>query len=254
MSTKEKLSEDEENTEELGFWGHLEELRKRIFIAVFGIVIGCIISGVFIEPLMNIVLLGPAARAHLHLQNLKPFGVPFLYFKVIFIVGFIIAFPFVLYQLWKFIAPGLYENEKKWAGTITFFTTLCFLCGIAFAYFFMIPSMLAFSATFGTSQISNNIDVNEYFGFVSMMLLGSGIIFEMPMVSFVLARVGIINHKMLRKFWRHAVVVILIIAAILTPSPDPINQLFFATPLFVLYELSIWVAKFSAKPKLAENS
>ncbi|MCO5251532.1 MAG: twin-arginine translocase subunit TatC [Candidatus Kapabacteria bacterium] len=250
MENEKENKDSGEEKEEIGFMGHLDELRKRIIFAFVGIVIGCIISGFFIEQLMDYILLAPAQAAKLSLQNLQPFGIPFLYFKVIFITGFIISFPFLLWQIWLFIAPGLYENERKWASKITFFTSISFFVGVAFAYFLMIPSMLGFAATFGTDKIRTDIDVNAYFGFVTLMILASGIIFEMPMVSYVLAKAGLITSKGLRSYWRHAVVVIIILAAILTPTPDPINQMFFALPLFILYEISIWIVKLvEKKPK-----
>ncbi|MFN3781941.1 MAG: twin-arginine translocase subunit TatC, partial [Candidatus Kapaibacteriota bacterium] len=130
---------------------------------------------------------------------------------------------------------------------VTFFTTLCFIAGVIFSYFIMIPFMLNFGTYFGTKLIENKFDVNYYFGFVSMMVLASGIVFEMPMVSFVLSRFGLLSAKFLRKYRRHSIVVILILAAILTPTPDPINQLIFAAPLFVLYEISIFVAAITEK-------
>jgi len=118
---------------------------------------------------------------------------------------------------------------------------------VAFSYFVMIPSMLAFAASFGTDQIKNIIDINEYFSFITMILLASGIVFEMPMVSYVLSRVGILTPKFLRKYRRHSIVLILIIAAVITPTPDPISQLIFAAPLFVLYELSIFISYTASK-------
>ena len=237
----------EEEHSEMGFFDHLEELRKRIFMACLGILLGCVGSGIFISQIIEYVLLKPATAANLNLQNLKPFGQPFLYFKVILIGGVIIAFPFVLYQLWKFIAPGLYKKERKWARSITFYTSLCFLTGVGFAYFVMIPFMLRFAATFGSDKIKNMIDINEYFSFMTMMMLASGLIFEMPMISYVLSRVGILTPKFLRKYRRHSIVVLLIVAAVITPTPDPINQLIFFTPLYFLFELSIVVSKFASK-------
>lgn len=238
---------EEFNTEMLGgemnFLDHLDELRKRIIYAVIGISVASIFSGIFIESIMKYVLLEPANNVGLSLQNLKPFGLPFLYFKVIFLVGLILAFPFILYQLWLFIAPGLYENEKKWVGKITFFTSLCFLSGVAFAYFVMLPTMLSFAAGFGTELIKNDIDVTNYFSFITMILLAAGLLFEMPVLSFILSRAGIITPKLLRKYWRHSIIGILILAAVLTPTPDPISQTIFATPLFVLYEISIIVSR-----------
>lgn len=239
--------EKKEESQGMNFLDHIDEMRRRIIYAVIAIALACGGVGLYIETIMNYVLLFPANEVGLSLQNLRPFGIPFLYFKVILVCGIIIAFPFILYQFWKFISPGLYENEKSWARSITLFTSLCFLGGVAFAYFVMIPSMLNFAATFGNENIRNDIDVNEYFSFITMILLAAGILFEMPMVSYVLSKVGIVTPKLLRKYWRHAIVVILILAAVLTPTPDPISQMIFAFPLLGLYELSIFISKLTYK-------
>ena len=251
---EENENSGEEETEgigEMGFLDHLEDLRKRIIYAVLSILLGCIIAGIFINVLMEYILLEPASKAGLSLQNLKPFGLPFLYFKVIFVVGIIIGFPLVLYQLWKFIEPGLYDTEKKWASKITVFTSLCFLGGVFFAYFVMLPSMLDFAASFGTKDIKNDIDVNQYFSFITMVMLAAGLLFEMPVVSFILSRVGIITPQLMRKYWKHAIIGILILAAVLTPTPDPISQMIFAAPLFILYEISIIVSRIGYKKSAA---
>ncbi|MCX6154993.1 MAG: twin-arginine translocase subunit TatC [Candidatus Kapabacteria bacterium] len=250
---KKKLTENNESQDEMGFLDHLEELRKRIIYAVLALVICCIFTGIFINKIMDLILLGPAARVGLLLQNLRPFGQPFLYFKIILLSGLILSIPLMLYQLWKFIAPGLYSKERSWVRVITFFTSLCFFTGIAFSYFVMIPSMLAFAASFGTDKIKNQIDVNEYLSFITMILLASGILFEMPMVSYVLSRVGILKPNFLSKYRRHSIVVILIIAAVATPTPDPISQLIFAAPLFVLYEISIVISRIASKKKKKEE-
>lgn len=245
----ETAHEPENNMQsDMGFLGHVEELRKRILWAAVGIAIGCVFSGFFIDELMNEVLLKPAELYNLKLQNLRPFGQPFLYFKLIFVIGIIFSFPFSLYQLWLFVAPGLYEHEQKWARKITVFTSLCFLSGVAFAYFVMIPAMLKFTTSFGTTQIENNIDINEYFGFVTTTILAAGLIFELPMITYVLSIFGMVTPKLMRTYRRHAIVFILIVAAVLTPSPDPVNQLIFAFPLWILYELSIVISKFALKP------
>lgn len=242
-----KQSEEESKDRDMGFMDHLKELRGRIVKVLLSVAVGAGIAGLYIEELMNGVLLKPAIVAGLDLQNLRVFGKPMLYFKVIFIAGIIIAFPFILYQLWKFIEPALYNTEQSWARRITFFTTFCFLSGVAFAYFVMIPSMLNFSANFGTDNIKNLIDINEYWSFIMLMILSAGIFFELPMVSFVLSRFGLLTPRFLRKYRRHAIVVILLIAAILTPSPDPFNQLIVAVPIYILYEISIFVSAYSIR-------
>ncbi len=232
-----------ESGSEMTFFEHIGELRKRIILSLVGIGLGCALTGTFVQEIMKEVLLKPAISANLSLQNLTPFGQPFLYFKVILTTGIIVAFPWILYQLWKFIAPGLYENEKKWARKITFFTSLCFFSGVSFAYFVMIPTMLEFAASFGTDYIKNQIDINEFFSFITMLLLGAGLLFEMPMITYILARVRILTPGFMCKYRRHAAVLILIIAAVITPTPDPVSQLIFAVPLYVLYEISIWIAR-----------
>ncbi|MGQ9819656.1 MAG: twin-arginine translocase subunit TatC [Candidatus Kapaibacteriales bacterium] len=228
---------------EMSFLEHIDELRKRIIYSLIGVAVGCAVVGFKLNFIVEQILLRPAQLIGVKLQNLQPFGQPFLYFKVLVIGGVIISMPFILYQLWRFIAPGLYPSERKWARIVTFWTSICFLAGSAFAYFVMIPFMLNFSAYFGTKEIENRFDVNHYFGFVTMMILASGIVFEMPMLSYVLSRFGLVTSKLMRKYQRHSMIVILIISAVLTPTPDPINQLIFASPLFILYEISIYVAK-----------
>jgi sec-independent protein translocase protein TatC len=247
MSEKEENQENFSGDEGMNFWEHLDELRKRLLWAVIGIALACVITGYFHEFLIEQILIRPSNEVGLTLQNLRVFGQPFMYFKVVLVAGIILAFPFLLYQIWLFVEPGLYTNERSWARRITFFTSLCFLTGVGFAYFVMIPSMLKFAASFGSDLITNNIDINEYLSFVTMILLAAGLLFEMPMVSFILSRVGILTPKILRKYWRHAIVAILILAAILTPTPDPISQMIFAAPLFLLYEISVWVSAIAAK-------
>lgn len=239
---------------EMGFLDHLDELRRRIISSLAGIVVAAIGVSFFINDIVERILLRPAIEAGLRLQNLRPFGQAFLYFKLIFICGFIIGFPWVLWNLWRFVAPGLYKHERRWARQITAWTSICFLAGVAFAYFGMIPSMMAFARSFGSSQIENIIDVNEYLGFFATVILTSGLIFELPMIMYVLARAGIVTPTFLSTYRRHAIVVILIVAAVLTPTPDPINQLFFSTPLYVLYELSIVISKFAVKRRAVATS
>jgi sec-independent protein translocase protein TatC len=247
MAETGKVLNDEEAGKEMGFWDHVEEMRSRIIWTLIGVIIGCVLAGIFIKDIMEYVLIFPARNVGMDLQNLKPFGQPFLYFKIILTVGIIISVPFILFQLWKFVSPGLYTKERRWARSITFFTSICFFSGVVFSYFVMIPSMLKFSVSFQTVGIKNLIDVNEYFSFITMKLLASGILFEMQMVSYILAKIGILTPKIMRKYRRHSVIVIVILAAVLTPTPDPISQIIFAAPLFILYELSILIAYLGKK-------
>lgn len=237
---KEETIAEEKN--DMSFLSHIGELRKRLVLSLVSVVVSCIGVAFFITNLMKNVFLKPAFDASLSLQNLQPFGQPFLYFKVIAATGLIIAMPFILYQFWLFISPALYEKERKYISLATFFTSFCFLSGVLFAYFILIPTMLQFAASFGSELIENKIDANSYFGFISMILVASGVLFELPMLSYILSKMGLITPKFMAKYRRHSILVILILAAILTPTPDPISQLIFAAPIFVLYELSILIS------------
>lgn len=240
----------QEPGKEMGFLDHLEELRRRLLYSVYGLLVACCIVGYFGDEIMNLVLLQPAVQAKVKLQNIEPFGQTFLYFKVIFLTSIIAAFPWVLYQIWSFVAPGLYMTERKWALRITILTSICFLLGVAFGYYYLIPSMLDYVKDFANPNIENNIHVGSYFSFLVNMMLASGLIFELPMVTFVLARLGMVTSATMTKYRRHAIVVILILAAIITPSPDPVSQLMVAVPLWILYEVSVVVARI-VQPKPA---
>jgi sec-independent protein translocase protein TatC len=144
-------------------------------------------------------------------------------------------------------------KERKYISGIVTFTTLCFLAGVAFAYFIMLPYMLQFFATFGTTSIQNMISVSEYVGFVLQLILISGLIFELPMVSYFLARLGILTPKFMRHYRRHAIVVILIIAAIVTPTTDPFTMGVFSIPMLLLYEISIWIASVAKRRRTASE-
>jgi len=241
------IGEEEDSIKEMSFLDHLEELRWRIVYSLIGIIIGTIISWIFIDFLVDQILLVPAKVSHLKLQNLRPFGQLFLYMQIAFVVGGIVSIPNLFYQFWKFIAPALKQNEKKYVTLIVGSATLCFLSGIVFGYFVMIPMTLKFAVQFGTESIQNNIAIKEYFSIVISILIGAGVVFELPVLSFILSRIGILTPKLMRKYWRHAIVTILFLAAILTPGTDPISQIFLAVPLVLLYELSILVSKLSYK-------
>jgi sec-independent protein translocase protein TatC len=159
----------------------------------------------------------------------------------------ILSLPNVFYQLWKFIAPALRKNERKYALSIVAFTTACFLIGIAFAYFIMLPLTLQFAAQFGSSSIENNFAIDEYFSIVFSVMLGAGLVFELPMVSFFLSKLGILKPQFMRKYRKHAIVAIMIAAAFLSPGTDPVSQIVLTIPLVLLYEISIFISKISQK-------
>jgi sec-independent protein translocase protein TatC len=252
----------EESGPEMTFFDHLEELRWRLVKAIAGVLIGMIVCWIFIDWIMNDVLLRPVLtlNSHLssgqqpiHLQNLKPFGQIFLYMEVAIIGGVILSVPNILYQVWVFIAPGLMPKERRYIKSIVFFSSFCFLAGIAFAYFVMLPAALQFFAGFGTMEIVNNIAINEYMSFIISVMLAAGVVFELPMVSWFLSKLGILTPAFMRHYRRHAIVVIFILAAVLTPGTDPVSQILLAIPLLVLYEVSIGISAIAWRGKKKSN-
>lgn len=239
------LPEAEEK--EMSFFEHLAELRSRILKALFGVVLGTIICFVFINPLVEHILLTPAKLSHIKLQNLKPFGQVFLFFQVSLIGGIILSLPNIFYQFWQFVSPALRKNERKYIIYIALYSTVSFLIGIVFAYFVMLPMTLSFAGQFGSPTIENQFAIDEYMEIILSVMLASGVVFELPMVSFFLSKIGILTPQFMRKYRRHAVVLIMLAAAILTPGTDPVSQVILAVPLLILYEISIIVSKLSVK-------
>ncbi len=235
----------EEPQREMSFWDHLEELRSRLIWSLVGIAIGTAACAFFADAIVNKFLLAPAIHANppLKIQNLKPYGQLMLYMEIVFIAGAIVSLPNTIYQFWKFVQPALYPNERKYVTSIVFFSSFFFLLGGSFGYFILIPNALSFFSGFGSPSIENIIDVQAYFGFITGMILACGVVFELPMLSFFLAKIGIINQQFLKKYRRHAVIVILLVAAAITPGPDVASQVMVAIPLYLLYEVSIIVVK-----------
>jgi sec-independent protein translocase protein TatC len=254
ITDPEDNKESENEAGEMSFLEHLEEFRWRIIRSAVGVIIGGIIVGIFINWIMDNVLLLPAMKTTppLKLQNIKPFGQFSLYMEVIIVGGIILSIPNIIYQFWKFIEPALKPSESKYIKSIVIFSSLCFLAGIIFAYYVLLPTALEFFANFGSAVISNNIAIDEYFSFIISTMLAAGVVFELPMVSFFLSKIGILKPQFMRKYRKHAIIIILLVAALLTPSPDVTSQLLLAVPLFVLYEISIIICKLSQKKQRDE--
>ncbi len=250
MATEEIVSytpPTEKEEKEMTFLEHLEELRWRIIYALIGLGVGSLICWIFVDFLVDDVLLLPARRVGVQLQNLKPFGQLMLYFEVAMVGGLIISLPNVFYQLWKFISPALKKTERRYISAIVGFSTLCFLLGIVFAYFIMLPYSLKFAAQFGSANIKNVFAIDEYMTIILSIMLGAGLVFELPMISFFLTKLGILTPQFMRKYRRHAIVGIFIAAAFLSPGTDPISMIILAVPLLLLYEISIIISKYSRK-------
>ncbi len=170
-----------------------------------------------------------------------------LKFKIAFIMGLVTAIPIISYQFWAFVAPGLYPREKKWGPALVFFVTLFFLAGASFAYFIIVPFALEFLVSIGAEEIKRQFSLDYYSKFVIQLVMATGIVFQMPILSFILTKMGLITKQFLRKYWKYAVTISFILAAFITP-PDPISMLMMGFPLLLLYELSIFISGF-AQPK-----
>jgi sec-independent protein translocase protein TatC len=237
---------------EMSFLDHLEELRWHIVKSAVGLALAMALCGVFADFIVQKVLLAPLLAVGLKAQVLAPYGIVMLYIQAVLVSGLVLSMPNTLYWLWKFIAPGLMPNERRYVSGIVGSTSFFFFAGCAFGYFVLVPTALTFFAGFGTENISLNIAVDRYITFLLALVLGTGLVFELPMLAYFLAKLGIVSAEFMRKYRRHAYVVILLVAGIVTPTPDMVTQLLMASPMFVLYELSIFIVKVVYKKK-AEN-
>ncbi|MCX6136506.1 MAG: twin-arginine translocase subunit TatC [Ignavibacteriales bacterium] len=238
----------------MSFLDHLEELRWRIVKALLAVIIAGTGAAFYADFLVQTVLLGPLRHAGLKVQVLTPYGIMLMYMEVVIFSAIIISMPVILYQLWQFIAPGLMPNERKYAWWIIFFTSFCFLTGVVFSYAILVPTALTFFAGFGTQNIDLNIAADRYISFVLSLVIGAGLVFELPMIAFFLTKLGLLTPAFMRKYRRHAIVVILIIAAVVTPTPDMVTQSLLAAPMILLYEVGILVSKFAQKKTSRETT
>ena len=223
---------------------HIADLRKRLVISSITVVIMFFACFTFYEPILEWMMAPvkhalPAGTSMIAVEIQETF---FTAMKVAFFGGFIISLPVIFWQLWLFLAPGLYDHEKKLVVPFVFFATLMFLLGAAFAYYIVVPIGFDFLIAFGNSVVSVLPSIGKYVGFFTKLMIGFGIAFELPVITFFLAKIGIVNDQMLKDFFRYAVVLIFIISAILTP-PDVISQVLMAAPLLILYGVSIYIAK-----------
>ena len=223
---------------------HIADLRKRLTISTITVVIMFFACFSFYEPILEWMMAPvkhalPAGTSMIAVEIQETF---FTAMKVAFFGGFIISLPVIFWQLWLFLAPGLYDHEKKLVVPFVFFATLMFLLGAAFAYYIVVPIGFDFLIAFGNSVVSVLPSIGKYVGFFTKLMIGFGIAFELPVITFFLAKIGIVNDQMLKDFFRYAVVLIFIVSAILTP-PDVISQVLMAAPLLILYGVSIYIAK-----------
>ncbi len=237
------MKKKEEEKKEMPFLDHLEELRWRIIKSFVSLIVLTIGSFPLTTWMLTLLTYPNAHLAHpAKLVFLKPTAMMMIRMELSIAMGLIGSLPVILYQLWRFVAPGLLPKEKYYIFPAIILTIICFFIGTLFAYFVIIPVMLPFLFSMGTKFIEANINISDYMSFVLRLILISGLVFEMPVLAFFLARIGLVSHRTLIGFWRYAIVIIFVFCAIVTPTPDPFNQIILAVPLVLLYGISIWVA------------
>jgi len=230
---------------------HLQELRKRLILSFISIAVGFVICYAFADSLFDLLAkplmkMMPAGGTLIFTSVAEAF---FTYMKVGFIGGVILASPFILYQIWAFIVPGLYLHEKRYVVPFVLGGSLFFTLGVLFGYYVAIPVGFRFLLGFASDFIKPMPSMKEYLTFTIKFLLAFGLVFEFPVVLVLLARIGVVDAKMMAKQRKYAILLVFILAAAVTPSPDLLTQVLTAIPLICLYELSILLSKIFGKKK-----
>ncbi len=239
----------------LSFWDHLRELRKRILLSLYGLLAGMVAVGSFVEPLVDGLMkpvrmaLPAGSQKLVYTSAIEPMMV---YIKVAIYGGVFVVAPWILFQLWQFIAPGLYKREKRVVIPFLFWGTVLFYGGAAFCYWLVMPAAFpAMLAIASDASMVPMLSISEQLGLVMAMLLGFGVVFEVPVIIAFLAMVGLVSAEFLAKYRRHAIVVNTLIAAIITPTGDPLNLALMAVPMCLFYEVGIVLARILGKKKPA---
>jgi sec-independent protein translocase protein TatC len=228
-------------------WSHLNELRKRLVICLIAIAAGIILALIFADKLFQILIWPVPGIKLIFIDVTEMLGT---YMQVCLVAGIIVAMPVIVYQLIAFVTPALNQREKKYIWVILPFVIIMFAGGVAFSYFVLLPPALQFLITFGSDIATPEIRIGNYVSLVGRLLLATGIIFETPVITTFLARIGVVSSKGLAKGRKWAIVAAFILGAIITPTLDPVNQTLVALPLIVLYEISIWLAKLVEKRRI----
>jgi sec-independent protein translocase protein TatC len=263
-----KLIENQENTpvKEMSFLDHLEVLRWMLIRSTIAILIGAVLAFSFKEVLFDGILFGPSRVDFVTYRYLCELGdkidspglciteLPFelisnsmqgqfsTHIWISFIAGMILVFPYILWEVWKFISPGLYKKEKRYASAFIIISSLLFFIGVLFGYYIISPMSIQFLASYKVSDtVKNLIPLSSYFSVMKSSVLASGIMFELPIIIYFLSKIGIVTPQFLRTYRKHAIIVVLILAAIITP-PDVLSQIIVTIPVLILYEVSIIIS------------
>tara|TARA_R110000868_G_scaffold14457_2_gene67335 strand:+ start:3569 stop:4375 length:807 start_codon:yes stop_codon:yes gene_type:complete len=262
------------NQNEMSFLDHLEDLRWLLVRSTVAIIIMAFFTYFISDYLFDVVIFGPTRASFFTytffcelshslgfadsicitempfiIQNTEMEGQVNVFIWICILAGFILSFPYILWEIWKFISPALYTNEKKNAKIFIFFSSLLFFLGVLFGYFVVIPMSVNFVATFTVSDVvKNQFTLDSYIGMVKTSVLASGLFFELPIIIYFLTKLGLVTPTFLRTYRKYAIVLVLIIAAIVTP-PDVVSQTIVAIPMLLIYEASIWISVFVVKNK-----
>jgi len=225
---------------------HLEEIRRRCFVALFFLVLFSALSFLYVNDILRI-LKWPAGDRLGTLAVFSPTAAILSFIKIAFSCGLVLTVPVFLYELWMFIKPALDKDAAKNGLLFILSGSLLFVSGVLFSFFFLIPASLQFLLSVGRGELEFIISLDSYISFILVLALGGGVVFQMPMLVFVLSKFGILTAKRMAQSWRAAVVIILLAAAVITPTPDAVNMILMSLPMFMLYFLSIGVARIAEK-------
>lgn len=268
----------QKNLGEMSFLDHLEELRWLLVRSTTAVIIMACVTYFISDYLFDTIVFGPTRPTFFTyqyfcqlshqlgfaesicitempfiIQNTEMEGQVNIFVWMCILAGFILSFPYILWEIWKFISPALYDKEKKNAQVFIFTSSLLFFMGVLFGYYVVIPMSVNFVATFTISDVvKNQFTLASYIGMVKTSILASGLFFELPIIIYFLTKLGLVTPEFLRKYWKYAVIIILIVAAIVTP-PDVVSQTIVAIPMLLIYEVSIWISKFVTLNKKKEN-
>lgn len=263
---------------EMSFLEHLEELRWILVRCSFAILVMAIVAYFFADFIFTDVIFGPTQPSFITyrffcdashalgfadsicitdfefiIQNTEMEGQVNIFVWICIVTGFILAFPYILWEFWKFISPALYEKERKGAKAFIFIASILFFLGVLFGYYVIVPMSVQFLATFSISSIvKNEFNIDSYVGMVKTAVIASGLFFELPIIIYFLTKLGLVGPAYLRKYRKYAIVIILIVAAIVTP-PDVVSQITVAVPMLLIYEASIWISVIVEKNRLRDE-
>jgi sec-independent protein translocase protein TatC len=241
----------------LTLFEHLDELRRRLFLSIIAVTVGVLVAAVFNSFMFEILLyplrqVGGLPESATKITTFSP-AEPFMVSLKVWVVGgLILAAPILIWQMWAFLAPAFTEGEKRYFYPVILASSLLFFAGLALGYFVVLPKGLAFLLTFSAGYFNVQLRASDYFTFMALFILAFGVVFELPVILVLLAKVGVIDDKFLRKNRRWAIIILAVAAAVITPSQDAFSMLAMFLPLYILYEVSVILARFVQPKKEAD--